>query len=237
MEKRGKLILGICDDEELICKELASVIHKIMDEQKITGEVEYFTSGKDLLKVIDRVGLVFLDMDMPDLDGMEVGKEIEIRNPECKIVVASSREDRFKETYRIHPLRFISKPFDEEEVRDAIQAYTENLIGYTEIEMYHDRKSYWFRQRDIQYISAFRGYVEMMVDGCMYRKDISLKQLEDTLDKEIFYKVHKSYIVNLLWVKEVKADEVVVGKIMIPLSRRQKREFEDAYIRFDLKYR
>ena len=77
----------------------------------------------------------------------------------------------------------------------------------------------------------------MMLDGCMYRKDISLKQLEETLDKEMFFKVHKSYIVNLLWVKEIRADEVFVGKIKVPLSRRQKREFEDAYIRFDLKYR
>lgn len=237
MEKKEKLIVGICDDEEMICKELASVIHKIMDEQKIKGEVEYFTSGKDLLKVIDRVGLVFLDMDMPDLDGVEVGKEIEMRNPECKIVVASSREDRFKETYQIHPLRFISKPFDEEEVWDAVQAYTEILIGYTEMEIYHNRKSYRFRQRDIQYIASFKGYVEIVVDGYVYRKDVSLKQLETTLEKELFFKVHKSYIVNLLWVREIRADEVFVGNIKIPLSRRQKREFEDAYIRFDLKYR
>lgn len=231
------MILGICDDEELICKELMSVIYKVLEEQRITGEVEYFTSGRELLKEIERFGLVFLDMDMPDMDGMEVGREIEAENPECKIVVDSSREDRFKETYRIHPLRFISKPFDEEEVKDAIKAYTENLIGYAEIEMYRNRKSYWFRQRDIQYIASFKGYVEMMVDGCMYRKDISLKQLEETLDKEMFFKVHKSYIVNLLWVKEIRADEVFVGKIKVPLSRRQKREFEDAYIRFDLKYR
>lgn len=237
MEKEEKLILGICDDEELICKELMSVIHKVLEEQRITGKVEYFTSGRDLLKEIDRFGLVFLDMDMPDMDGMEVGRKIEAENQECKIVVASGREDRFKETYRIHPLRFISKPFDEEEVKDAIKAYTENLIGYAEIEMYRNRKSCWFRQRDIQYIASNRGYVEITVDGFVYRKDISLKQLEEILDKEMFFKVHKSYIVNLLWVKEIKADEVFVGKIKVPLSRRQKKEFEDAYIRFDLKYR
>ena len=71
----------------------------------------------------------------------------------------------------------------------------------------------------------------------MYRKAISLKQLEETLDREMFFKVLKSYIVNLLWVKEIRADEVFVGKIKVPLSRRQKREFEDAHIRFDLKYR
>lgn len=56
----------------------------------------------------------------------------------------------------------------------------------------------------------------------MYRKDISLKQLEETLDREMFFKVLKSYIVNLLWVKEIRADELFVGKIKVPLSRRQK---------------
>lgn len=237
MKKRGKLDLGICDDEELICKELDSVIHRVLEKQQMIGDVQYFTSGRDLLKEINKFGLVFLDMDMPDMDGMEAGREVEKRNPDCRIVVASAREDRFKETYRIHPLRFISKPFDEEEVWDAIRAYTENLIGYEEIEVYRNRKSYRFRQRDIQYIASFRGYIEFTVDGCVYRKDVSLKQMEETLEKDMFFKVHKSYIVNLFWVKEIRAHEVIVGNIKIPLSRRQKRAFENEYIRFDLKYR
>lgn len=237
MEKRGNPVIGICDDEGLICEELASVIHRVLEKHHLIGEVQYFKSGTDLLKEIYRFGLIFLDMDMPDMDGMEVGREAGKRNPDCQIVIASSREDRFKETYRIHPLRFISKPFDEEEVWDAIKAYMENLIGYGEIEVYRNRKAYRFRQRDIQYIASFKGYIELTVDGCVYRKDVSLKQMEEILENKMFFKVHKSYIVNLLWVKEIQADAVIVGKIRVPLSRRRKREFEDEYIRFDLKYR
>lgn len=237
MNEEGKLNLGICDDEELVCRELLDVMREVLKEEKIIGEVEYFSSGRDLLKEIRRFDLVFLDMDMPDMDGMEVGREIELKNPQCKIVIASSREDRFKETYKIRPLRFISKPFDKREVRDAVNACIETLIGYSEIEVFLDRKSYWFRQRDIQYIAAFRGYVEITVDGCVYRKDISLKQLEEKLEEKMFYKVHKSFIVNLLWVKEIREDEVVMMNARIPLSRRQKRGFEDAYMTFDIKYR
>ena len=229
--------IAVCDDKERVCIELVNVINRVLEKQGISGEVRYYTSGLELLKEIDRFQLVFLDMDMPVMDGMEVGEEIEIKNPDCRIVIASSREDRFKETYRINPLRFVSKPFKEEEVADAVEAYIEKAIGYTEMEVFKDRISYWFRQRDIQYIASFRGYVEIMVNGDIYRKDVSLKQIEEQLEEKLFFKVHKSYIVNMLWVSKIMKNEVMVGKVAIPISRRQRKDFEDEYINFDIRYR
>ena len=229
--------IAVCDDEELVRQKLTKILRKIFEKEQILCDICEFSSGLELLEHAKEIQLLFLDMDMPGLDGIDVGIKISELNPWCQIVIASGREDRFKETYKVKPLGFISKPFEEDEIREIVQSYDVASFGREIIEVFRDRQSYQIQQKEIQYIAAFNGYVEMFVDGELYRKNISLNQLEKILVKDIFYKVHKSYIVNLFWVKEIYEKEVLVGNIKIPLSRRQGKDINCAYLKFDVKYR
>lgn len=230
--------VAICDDEPVIRKELHKIIRRILKREEITYTLEEFDSGQQVLDEIEHIQLVFLDIEMPQLDGIEAGRQLKLKNPDCQIIIASGREDRFKETYQINALRFISKPFDEEEIREAIQAYlTQALIGMEMIEVFQNRNPSWIRQRDIQYISAYEGGIELMAKGSVYRKELSLIKLEGILDQRCFFQVHKAYIVNLFYVTDYTEKEVLVGKVRIPLSRRNRKKFESAYMDFDIQYR
>lgn len=231
--------IAICDDEPLIRRKLSHIVHKILDRKGISFQLEEFSSGIELLDQIENIELAFLDIEMPELDGIETGVLIKRKNSECQIIIASGREDRFKETYRVKAMRFVSKPYEEEEIREAIQAYlNERQLGIERIEVFKDRVSYWIHQRDIEYISAFNSSVEIMAKGILYRKQGSLSQIEKMLEPELFYKVHKAHIVNLFCVADYTDKEVIMkNKTRIPLSRRQKKEFENKYMEFDIKYR
>lgn len=230
--------VAVCDDMELICQKLVSVICEVMEQEQIGGVVDYYTSGRDLLEQIEQYNLVFLDMDMPDdMDGVEVGRKIHIRNPKCRVIIESGREDRFKETYDMEPLRFVSKPFDVEEVREALCTYMERQIGYAEIVVYKDRYPYVFQQREIQYITARKGFVEVTINDQIYQIKSTLNQIEEMLDQRIFVKVHKSYIINLINMDERENNRIKYGKQWIPISRRQERVLRDAYMQYDIKYR
>lgn len=231
--------IAICDDEPLVRRKLSRMVQEILDREEISFELEEFNSGIELLDQIENIDLVFLDIEMPELDGIETGAIIKKKNSECQIIIASGREDRFKETYRLKAMRFVSKPYERIEVREAIQAYlNERQLGLTRIEVFRDRVSYWIRQRDIEYISAFNSSVEIMVKGILYRKQGSLSQIEKLLVPELFYKVHKAHIVNLFYVADYTDKEVIMkNKTRIPLSRRQKKEFDNKYMEFDIKYR
>ncbi|MBQ9983846.1 MAG: response regulator transcription factor [Lachnospiraceae bacterium] len=237
MQMKNIVKIAVCDDEEGIRHSLIDVLKKILEKEEILYEVYEFSSGVELLESKENIQLLFLDMDMPGIDGIDVGMKIKETNPWCKIVIASGREDRFKETYKVKPLRFVSKPFEEEEIREAILAYVVVTVGTEKLEVFKQRQSFWIRQRDIRYIAAYNGYVEIMANDELYRKDVSLSQLEQNLEKEIFYKVHKSYIVNFFWVTKLEEKEVIVGKIRLPLSRRQRKDIKEAYMQFDVKYR
>lgn len=232
-----KVKIAICDDEEHARKELADGINLILQEEDIAYEIYCFSTGDELLEYIDDFQIVFLDMDMPELDGAIVGEKILQRNADCKIVIASGREDRYKETYRFHAFRFVSKPFQVGELRESLQAFQREQIGMSRIEVFCDRNAYYIRQKDIRYIAAYNSYVEIMTDHTLYRKDISMNKIEELLEKEIFFRVHHSYIVNMLWITERREQDVLVGHIKLPVSRRQRKLFAKAYREFDTMYR
>lgn len=232
-----KIRIAICDDEPIFLKLLADALKEVLVEEKISYLLQKFVSGCELLEQIEKCDLVFLDIDMPQMDGIEIGLKIQKKNPNCRVIMASGREDRFKETYKISPLRFISKPFDKEEIQEAIQAYINQWVGMQKIEVFRERKSYWIYQKDIQYIAAYRSNVEIYVNNVLYRKDIALNGIEEQLDSRCFFKVHKSYIVNLFWVTEYEEKNIWIEKIKLPLSRRQQKNFEQAYVDFNIKYR
>lgn len=64
--------------------------------------------------------ILFLDIEMPGEDGIQTGKRLRERGSECKIIMATSMAERFKEGYHIGASRFVTKPFDQEEVEEEL---------------------------------------------------------------------------------------------------------------------
>ena len=235
------LRVGICDDEPLIIEALRRIILEIADKNGWEISISCFESGKELLEAVDTLEAVFLDIDMPELDGIETGKRIGESNQECKIIMATGRADKFKDAFRIQAFRFVTKPFDENEIEEALQAVFHTQIGMEMIELYEKRNSYQIPQRDISYITAYDGYSEFFVSGRdtdrILRKDCSLSELEQELSKELFFRVSRQYIVNLGKITEYAKGSIHIQGKKIVISRRKKKEFEQAYLEYDLRYR
>lgn len=235
------LRVGICDDEPLIIEALQEKVLKIADKNGWDINVSCYESGKALLEAVDTLEAVFLDIDMPELDGIETGKRIGEKNHDCKIIMATGRADKFKEAFRIQAFRFVTKPFDEDEIEEALQAVINTQIGLEMIELYEKRNSYQIPQRDILYITAYDGYSEFAVSGRnesrLLRKECSLSELEQELSKELFFRVNRQYIVNLGKISEHAKGSIFIQGKKILVSRRRKKEFEQAYLEYDLRYR
>lgn len=242
----GKIITGvmklslqiaICDDEPIVLNTLFKMVDKAMAKKKIPYKINTFSSGEKLVEQIEAFQLVFLDIEMPDMDGIDTGECILQRNPDCKIVIASGRVDRFQETYKIKAFRFIVKPYKMEEIEEAIDAYMNQCIGMETVELFQKRNPVWVRQREISYVAAYGSYVEVMVRNQVYRKEVSLLEMEQQLDKRCFFRIHRQYLVNLFWVTGYEKGKVFVSGGELLLSRRKQKVFEQAYMDFDLTYR
>lgn len=229
--------VGICDDEKIVLKLLKSLVEQCLEELEEDSTILTFDSGEKLLEEAKDLDILFLDIEMPGMDGIETGKSIPRRNPNCKIIIATSRQERFKEAFKINAFRFVTKPFEKEEIKEALKDVFKTRAGMEKIEVYRDRVSYTFFQKDILYMEAVDSSVEFVLSDCVFRKETSLKELEATLDDRIFYRVNKQCIVNMQHIDTYANGVIRIGATEIRVSIRKKKEFEKVYIMFDVSYR
>ena len=232
----SRIVVGIYDDSQEAILELRRCIEAGMYAWEKDFEIKCFSSGEELLKEIEELKVVFLDIDMPVLDGIQTGKEILKLNPQCKIIIATGIVERFKEVFQLKAVRFVTKPFVQAEVTEALEAVLNNDFEKT-IHLYLNRNAYQILQREITYVRAFNGYTEYAVKGHWMRKDVTLETAEQMLDARIFARISRQFIVNLAYVEKYKNGEISFDGQSFRVSRRNRKNFEHKYIEYDLKYR
>ena len=233
----GEFYIGICDDQPEIVDKLKGVVRRVMNELVCEDcMLLAYTSPAKLLEEIEKINILLLDIEMDEMDGIEVGRRVKSKNPECKIIIATSRIERYKEGYFIDALRFITKPFSYDELREALSAAIEDKPGEAEIEAYRDRVSFNIKEKDISIIRAYNGYVEIMAGNSVFRKDISLNSLEKQLDNRIFFRVNRQYLVNFRYISSYSKNKAVVDKKTFVISIRRQKEFLKKFTEYDLRY-
>ena len=234
----SNIVIGICDDQEVIIEQLRDHITSIMNEiWNDEWSLCEYVSPLELLKEVEKIDVLFLDIEMPEMDGIEVGKKVMKINPDCKVVVATSRTDRFKEAFVIEASRFVTKPFYIGEIKEALQSLLVRKIGENEIEVFRDRINFMIKEKDITMVRAYNGYVEVIAGNSVFRKDVSLNVLEQHLDERLFLRINRQYLINLGYVDHYNKTSLMVGDMKFSIAVRRQKEFLNKYTKYDLNYR
>lgn len=228
--------VALCDDQEYILVQLKKMLCEIFKKRDCQYVIEAFSSGEELISKNEYYDMIFLDIEMPGMDGIQAGEIIRQRNMECKIIMATSAVERYKEAFHIRAFRFVTKPFVADEIEEAVDAVLSLKKDDDSIELYYQRILCKVKLKDIQYIQAYNGYSEFLVGNRIFRKEVSLNNMEELLDRQFFSRIHRQYIINMRWITSYDNGEVIVGNQVIPVSKRKRKEFEQEYMEFDLKY-
>lgn len=231
------LKIAICDDERVIIDELYKMLNGLLQSSQYANEIMIFPNGEGVLEEAEKLNIVFMDIDMPEKDGLQLGQELKAKNPKCMIIMATGMVERYKEAFYIKAHRFVTKPFDKEEVEEALFTAIEEENNRNFIEVYYQRNQYNILQEEIQYLEAYSGYTELEIAGKRFRKDNSLLEIENILSDILFVRVDRKYIVNLRYVQTYSNDKFIIGDKRFSISRRNRKKFEHKYVEFDLKHR
>lgn len=229
--------IGICDDKRESLDILQTMIQNVCRGLDWVCEIRSFLNGVEMLEQIEEFQVVFLDIEMPGLDGIELGKQIKDRNPKCQIIMATGMVERFKEAFRIQAFRFITKPFSYSEVKEALGALKSGQFFLKFIDVYMQRIKYEISEEEIHYIRSYDGYAEVQVGEKCFRRNSSLDELEKMLDERLFARISREVLVNLRWVQEVSSGSVLLGGKKLHVSRRREGELRRKYIEYDIRYR
>lgn len=226
--------ITICDDEKIFCQMIAEGCRDILKKMNIEYEEEIFLSGVDLLESEKEPEILFLDIDMPQMDGIEVAEKMCRLYPDCFIIFVTCHYDKVRLGYKVNAHRFLYKPIDLKELEEAIDTAVQKISEQKMLILDERGTDVFIRVKDITYIEAM-GF------GCaIYTRDsyhISKKTMdyyEKELKNEGFYKIHKQYFVSLGHITKITNESSVIidEQKELPLSRRKKTELRNRMIEY-----
>ena len=237
---QGILRVGICDDEEVIYNKMNRLMITYGEQKKLSMRVQYYSSGSRLLesKDIAELDIIFLDIDMPELDGIETAHQFNRMKTDCKIIMLTSKVERFKEAFKIGAFRFVTKPIEEHEVFEALDNVRDSMAGMKMIDLYRDGRIYSVLQKDIFYIMVDKKSAYVYTEKYDYRSDETLDWWETELDERLFVRCHKGYIVNVSKIANICKNgiQLTTGE-RFPIARRRMQEVEQRLMEYDTVYR
>ncbi|CAG4989314.1 Transcriptional regulatory protein YpdB [Dyadobacter sp. CECT 9275] len=227
------------DDEPLALGLVCSFIEKT-PFLELTGK---FSSAVAALETIHQaeIDLIFLDIQMPDLTGIELARVIEKTGGQGPRVIFTTAFNQFAlDGYRVDAIDYLLKPFNYEEFLRAAskgKAYKELLIKASTAAVPDQKDEYLFLKveyqmvriayDDILYIEGLKDYVKIHLksDPKPILSLTSLKALEEKLPSARFMRVHRSFIVNLDQIGAVTKNSIQIGPNAIPVSDQYKENF------------
>lgn len=231
---KASLIIGLCDDEVHIHDTIDKLLFIYAQRNNISCHLIHYNSAGNLLEAQDELDVLLLDIEMPGMDGIEAAFKLRDRGIEYKIVMLTAREDRFRDAFKIGAFRFVSKPIEEKELFKAIDDVRKYLVGLTKVIVFRDGVVFEIVQRDILYIEANQSATLLFTRHSEYRSEQSLANWMQVLDRQIFFRCHRSYIVNMGKIDEIGKDTIsMVTGDKIKLSRRLKTPFLNAFMAYD----
>jgi len=221
----------VVDDEPLAGKLIASYVEKtpFLELEGLCFD------GIQALRIIEegRVELVFCDIQMPDLTGMELSRMTS--SSRVKFIFTTAFAQYAIDGYKVSALDYLLKPISYKDFLDAAgraRDYFDSLgdkAGTESVFLKVDGQMVKVDIEDILYIESVKDYVKVhCADGRVLMSLVSLKKMAETLPQDAFFRVQRSYMVALEKVTAMERGRIIFGKDRIPVSDQVKDDFYKA---------
>lgn len=235
---KAKMTVGLCDDEQYIHRTIQRLLQAYSGTDGLVFEIVHFYSAYELLGYPGDLDFLLLDIDLPEMDGIEAARRLNARGVPYKIIILTGMVERFKEAFKIGAFRFVTKPVSERELFEVLDEVQEHMAGMEEIQVYSEGIPFSIMQRDVNYIMSDRDAAVVFTNGFVYCSGDSLAKWVKKLDERIFFRCHRSYIVNLGKIARIeKGMAILVSGEKIPISRRKRKDFCQAFMIYDTRIR
>lgn len=220
------IVIGICEGQKDKTEELRKIIEEYCFRKKIKLSILRLYDTQTVDHIIKHIDILFCEINAAQINSNELKKEIHKENRKCKIITVSEKELCFREIFGVSVFRQIRKPFVRMEVEKAIEDAIKKVVIMDKIQFYKNRIPYEVSQRDIFYIKTYGSFIEAKIGNHVMRKGISLTKIEQILDPQIFFRLNRRCIVNLMKIDEYKNGVICIDDEKIVISRRRKKQFD-----------
>ena len=235
---------AIAEDEAAIRSYLALHIIEAFQNYNYQTDCTEFSDGTSLLQSVlkgNTYDILFLDIEMPGLNGIKLSSKIRELGLQTLIVFISNKSELVFQSFEVRPFRFIRKNHFLEELapltRDLIHEMTRSEEKTITIEEEKSTAVYSFHCNEIQYIEVNGKYCKVVTnkETILLRQTLSL--FEAKLNNQGFIKPHRSYLVNYRYISRIEKNQVVLENgVTLPLSRNRIAETRAQFISLKMQH-
>lgn len=234
--RKTEMNICVCDDD----KNFIQLMYDLLRELVPGNHLLSFTSGFAMLDYIQRedtqIDLLFLDIEMPGLNGLETATELRISHPHMAVVIVTSYPQYAVASFDFSPIHYVLKPVNAEIVKRCLERAMQ--IANDDVLLIKTRKGVQFIQLHKIYALESCGLqVCIILDQQMVSVYQTLTYYEKLLFAKGFYRVHSGAIINLEYVLNVDGNVVTLTQGGIyDISRRKKKDFMSALLKWRKAY-
>lgn len=230
--------IAICDGDEktvTMISEIVSIVSEKLDEDV---QIFTYTDGKEMYNSHIRFNLMFLDVELPGINGIDIARKTRLIDHRVQIVFVTDHQSYWKKAYRVHAFEFIQKPFSIIDIQHVITDY---------FKMMNNQKSDVLKLKKLNNVELLIPSDEVIYISCGAKKRQVIVITKDNeyvckgviseiyceLNNLEFFMPHRSHIINLSNIKSYKRNDkiLMINDDEIPLSKGRTSEFEEKYIR------
>ncbi len=218
------MIIITCDDDKKFVKDFSKQLKEICSNNDIVLSAK---NGYELLELFEkqnyRIDLVFLDIEMQGLNGISLTKTIRDISPTTIVILVTNYEHYALDGYKARAFNYLLKPVKIELLKSALQEATKLIKtdDYFAIEI--KKETIFLSFKDILYIESYSRKILYYTQNSIYETNEKFSDVVKAFESKDFYKVHKSYLVNLNYVDKVdKSNKEIdlLNGFKIPIGNR-----------------
>lgn len=222
----------ICENDKNDQEFVKDKVVEILDDLDIEYEIKVYNSGDDLLEGYDKyTDIILLDIQMDGLDGMETARKIREFDDNVEIIFITSFVEYALEGYEVNAYRYLLKPVKDENLRTSlINCLNDRNFVKRSIVIKEGDTRIKISLKDIMYIEIQGNDITVHTLKDTYRTKGTMSNFETEINSDMFVRCHKSYLVNLEYIKSIKRyTSILVNDEEVPLSRNKYKEIKDRF--------
>ncbi len=235
----NKISVALCDDEPIALDMISAAITSCFSRYGYELLLEKYGNSVVFSKIIceKKYDLVFLDIDMPGINGIDLGVKLKDINDRTAIIFVSNYEGRVFDAFKAQPFGFVRKSTFLKDVESIVKLYAEYANKSAERD-FIEYKTHMGTQKiyvdEILYVECEGDVQNFYIKNCTQPVKVRLrmKDLAQTLRDKGILRCHHGYLVNYRYVKRINADTVVLTNgASVLISRNRKKEFMEEYMK------
>lgn len=232
----GKMGCLVVDDESLAIKGITHYIHKL-DFLEVEATCSSAIEAADMLKK-KAIDLMFLDINMPHLSGLDFLESLE--NPPLTIITTAYSEYAL-EGFRLNVVDYLMKPIAFKRFFQAVSKAQDMFRSHLILKNGSDeaksgmyvRQGDAFRRiswEDILYVEGMQNYLKLHFKDKVLTIHQTMVSLEEILPKDVFFRIHRSFLVNIAYIESVAGGRLFINGRELPVSKSRREELMDTVV-------